>query len=439
MNEELFNYIKKQGVTPTKIEGEIKNWPLEKCFKFVNECNEIILHEKIPSPTQFSFIASNSFSGGVSDCSMPQCRVNKIDSLARFSAFYSDNILIQNPFDKYHELKKFQGDLRNFLLGDLEVLFRIEPLIKKGIIGISKGEMELCSECLKKTLQKEKEVIAKIQKGEKVLLEKYLDKINLRFQKIFGEILIYLSGPEELIEHSQQISIMGKKNPLLKHYIKSTATDFKIKNKTIKKKFLLQYLSPKFGDMLLQDIYSSMKGYNSVTDQKTDLFVRGNIETSVKNFKISRLMKNLTHKVPNLENISIKNLVKLRTQEEESFKVYRNALTDVIKKINKDTNEEEVKLLVQSEIIPEIDTLNMLLKKIREKASQSFMKKAVLGSAFISLGLFSGFVPTNMREILTSLGSCKVIEGVSNDLVKRFEIPLEIKKSKYYFLWKAQR
>jgi len=442
MNEELFAYIKKQKISPTKIDKEIKSWSFEKCSEFINKCDEMILYKSIPSPTLFSFVASGSFGGGISDCYMPECRVKKIDSLARFSTFYSDRVLIQNPFDKYHEIKSFKNDptyLKQLLLGDLKVLFKIEPLIIADLVGISKSQMCFCPECLKKVIKRKKEISSKIKKGEKVLLKKYLDKTNLRCKKISGEMVTYLSGPEELIEHSEQIFILGKEHPLQKYYNKSKATNFQIKDRNIKKKFLLRYLSPIFEDMLLQDTYSYVHGYNSITNKETDLFVRRNIETVSKNLKISKLMKGLTHAVPNLENISIKNLIDLRIQGEESFKVYRDTVTKVMQKIKIDTDEEEVKSLVQSEIIPEINNLDMLLKNIRKNATQSFIKKMVLGSSYIFLGLFSGFVPTNIGGILAGLGGHKFIEGVTDDLIKKYKIPSEIERSKYYFLWKARR
>jgi len=438
MHEELFDYMKRQGIKLGKIEKEINSWSYERCLNFTDKCNDILESEKIPKGSTFSFVASSSLSGDIIPCTLPDCRLERIDSLARFSALYSDKVLILNPFNKYHfNTKSKPRSYKLWLIGDMKVLLKIQPLIESDLMWIGSGILHLCSKCYGKLIQQEKKVREKAKQVEDLLVKEYLDKIKVECEMEKSTPFVYVSGPEEIIDHSKHILVPEQNNPFFDVFMKYASKNAEIMNIKIKH-FLLStaFIEPTIQYLMIQDTYSRVFKYNSITDRNVDMFIREKLEVQPENIRASNVMRNLNHLVPHVGNVSIKDLIKIRKKEEDSLKVYRDSLNKVLDKVKKGADEEEVKSIFESEIQPELNKLDMLFKKNKKLATQSFMKKALISSGFISIGLFSGLFPAS--AILSILGGYKFIETVSEDFSKIFEVPKEIKTSKYYFLWKVK-
>jgi len=443
MNEELFDYIKRQGLKPGRSKKQLSSWPTNKCLRFIDKCRDIVNEEKAKGTSipPFSFMASGSFSGGLHPCIMHECRLKRIDSLARFSSLYADKVIIQNPFAKYHchSGTKLEEEGKFHLSGDIEVLFKIEPLTKANLMTIANDAFRLCSDCLKEVMQRNKKIREKIRKGEKLLEKEFLVKTKVECKTEFEIPFVFISGPDEIIEHDGLVIVPSRETPFFDTLAKLASTKkCEIKDMKIKRYFFSSLLRPTFEDLLMEDMYTT-KGYNSITDRKTDIFIRERLEMNRENIEASILMKNLAHAVPNIENVNIENLVKLRKKEGESLKVYRDKINELLGKVKKGVEEEELKSLFESEICPELNKIDLLFKENKKSAKHSFMRKAIVGTASISIGLFSGLLFPTVGSALSALGGFTFLNALSEDLSKSLQIPKEIKTSKYYFLWKVKK
>ncbi len=426
--ETLFDYIKKEGIKPERIEKIIFDWSPEKCIKFITNCNDLILYEGEikDNPSKFNFISSDSLSGGAGTCVYHGCRLKRADSLARFSSLYADKVIIQNPFNR--PCKKFDFENKLLLIGDLEVLFKIKPLLNNDIISIGRESLCLCKDCLKRQIENEKNLSKKIRDGKKIIIEEYLDKIKITYFNSAPSIAI--SGPIEILEHTT-IFTLKKGNPFFNLVTKMNIGE-EIKDKKIKREVLHWIINPAFNELFLEEFYNT-KGYNTITDKNLDIFIREKIEPKEENLETTRILTGLTHTIPSIEKISIDNLIKLRLKEEEALKVYRENINKLVKGVNKKISEEKIKELFSSEIQPILNELDLILEKNKKDASQSFMKKALISGGLLSVGLFSNI------PVLSLLGGFGTLDSISNDLVRRFKIPQQIQTNKYYFLWKMAR
>jgi hypothetical protein len=68
-------------------------------------CLEI--SERLPRPTRipkspFSFMGNSSLGGDSLPCSSPYCRMNAVESMARFTALYADPVILPDQFEVLH-------------------------------------------------------------------------------------------------------------------------------------------------------------------------------------------------------------------------------------------------------------------------------------------------------------------------------------------------
>lgn len=97
-----------------------------------------------------SHAASLGLGGGRDgSCTDLQCRLERIDDLARFSLIYSDKVYINNYFCDYkHNSNAELISLREMLYDDLYILKTIKPLIDKGYISVLTAPGNICPNCL---------------------------------------------------------------------------------------------------------------------------------------------------------------------------------------------------------------------------------------------------------------------------------------------------
>jgi hypothetical protein len=104
--KKVFDLLRSKGLTNhEKIEYAIMSkWTLNDIINF----NERLLDEIEEQPeghdeiTNFNFVANSGLSAQTSGpCVEWNCRLRRVDRLARFAALYSDRIYVQNYFDQY--------------------------------------------------------------------------------------------------------------------------------------------------------------------------------------------------------------------------------------------------------------------------------------------------------------------------------------------------
>lgn len=439
MNEKLFEEIRNQKLTKNNVDKKVRNWSDEKITRFIKTCEDKVLSEKPPSGSRFSFVASDNLSGGIHPCAKYDCRLSSIKSLATFSSLYSDRVLIQNLFSKYgHQDATKTFGYKNYLIGDLMVLLEIEPLAKENLLGMGANSANLCSDCFKKTIGDKEEIKKKKNKALKLLDSRYLSKTKLTYDEVNSIPAVILSGPDEIIEHSAQVYVINTKSPMIKT-LRKYSPKGEIKKRKLKEYFFHAYFEPYFEDLFIQDFYSNVFNYNSVTHQTNDLFLRYNLEEKKNNIRISQILKNLKQVVPSVENVELKNLVKLRNKEYESLKVYRDSVDNLLNKIEKGTSEEDINEIIRSEINTEVNKLDSVFKNNKKKFANSFMRKSIIGTAFISVGMFSGLVPPNVGQALATIGGYNFVNALSKDAFNMFKPPKEVENNNYYFVWKLKK
>src|SRR5215216_3414888 len=92
--EALYEYLKKKLKSKKTLHEKISEWNAKQTFDFVMECKELLPTQEEKSTSIFDFVANSSLSGGRFPCFGPECRLSRVDDVARFAALYSDYVLI---------------------------------------------------------------------------------------------------------------------------------------------------------------------------------------------------------------------------------------------------------------------------------------------------------------------------------------------------------
>jgi hypothetical protein len=103
---ELSDFLKRSGI-PTRntvdaIAPILFRFDISALGDFCLEVSARLPRIAQPRPSLFSFIGNASFAGYPTPCSAPLCRIESVDSVARFAALYADHVLLPDPFAAMH-------------------------------------------------------------------------------------------------------------------------------------------------------------------------------------------------------------------------------------------------------------------------------------------------------------------------------------------------
>jgi len=452
----LFNFLyKKNLIRRNKLElTRLNNLSSTQVIDFSKAIVDFSKVEIKSDQTQlFSHCASSSLAGGAEVCANPECRIQKLDSLARFSILYSDHVYINNYFSKYtdqHFLKnkESRGLIKSFA-NDLKVLFYIKPLIETGKIRLATPDHHICPGCL-----------ANIKYGENAAqrMDKAIIQLNKAYEKHTNAYLVFLgkeyaiecSGPEPYYEHGGGFIVLNKSSKrIISHSLFSAAKQHgkvKIPLQVLKK---IGFISSFFVGNVVKNMAfdvatSQLTNTSFVTDNRLDINFLDAISQQQTEYIEERnnvAFKHLTSEVPFLADVAIGDLIKLRDSEQESFILFRQALNEAIDQFVKERNiprSSIAKAIFQDVVYPH---LTMLDKKVKlAKKSLRIKPVRTLGStmALLSFGLFTGFVPAELKPIASLFGSTLGGTQFIKDLLAINDAENDIKMDKFYFLWKVK-
>lgn len=420
----------------------------EYCFEFAEVMTLSARHHFSSSTSlneNFSFIANSSLSGGSHPCSAPICRKKKLDELISFSSLYADQVYIQNPFEKIYlrghaPIRQVE---RQEILEGIKNYFYLKPLFEKGIIKYAAASYNFCAEHSREVaLPLQKSIEQKTEKIINILEKKLLEKCQVTFDFVNGKKnkpFLKISAPKDILEHGEiylhaykPISklftpFMKKKTP----YILSTD---EIQNS----KVLYQIINPIIEDLSTQEWHSALNGTSYLCDNKTHIKIASKINNKAYAANSAAFEKGLKHYLPSIYSKDVSAILNLRLKEEEAFSVYRDKLNRFMKE-SKSWNEDEVSKIFRDQLLPEINLIEKKVKDWKVNTRESISQKVLFGAATASFGLYGGVLPSNIGEILATLGGASAVAGALMDYNKTLKEKQEARKNDFYFLWQASR
>jgi len=437
--QQLFDYLNViglKGKSLHKILFKLKDSDIIQILEIIN--NIIQENSDIKSDSKFSFVANSTLSGEPRPCASYSCRLNNIDTLARNSILYADTVYVTNPFEKYYHCISFTDFDKLRLEYDLLLLYHVKSLFLEGIFRFSSTFTHVCRDCLRKEKILTKAYEGKLNKAEKYLTEKILAdfKYIIEFDE-YDKPSIEVYGTNDIIDHPLVFNY-NEKYPERFNALKSNRKSKKLsRNEIIDLDLVSDFTYPIVNDLMVQNYYTNIYKAHYLTNRKIDGLLIQNNQDKNKLAISEHISQSLNHKIPFLPTADLSKLLKLRKHEGEAFQLYRNSLTQFLSTIK--STEYNLKEAFQDEIQPELLKISQTIKKTKKTIFQDFSKDVIVGSTFVSVGLFTNFLPQTVGTVITALGGINYVDKIGNSIKKMATIENEVKDNKYYFIWKMLR
>ncbi len=182
----------------------VKEASLESLLEFCVQFSEISsVTDMNVEKSIFIHSASLPLAGHRTPCRELNCRLEKIQSLVQFSAFYSDRVYIQNFLYNHvlhaDEAMNSPDVFRKQFIEDLEIYAYIEPLIKTNNIVPVTIEW-ICPHCLAVGGLRDSTDTA-LRSARSAIIDRYVTDVKYELEQISGYYYLCAKGPEDLLPH----------------------------------------------------------------------------------------------------------------------------------------------------------------------------------------------------------------------------------------------
>lgn len=410
---------------------------VEKMIKAVNTQDE-----KLDVYTPFSFVASSEMAG-TGGCSEILCRLKRAKEFSYYSALYADKVYIDlecinNPhFADNNKIDEFEFKYK--LFRDLVVLNELSPLIYDNIVKIIKPEFNICNSCVNELLGPLSTKID-INKMENI----YIDKVDISVTfeaDLFNYYTYDFNNLNELFEHgSFTYSTKNIDESILKKLIKSPTNKYRFTKEDIKISGILKELFEiESQDLKYHMLESRILNFRYLTSKLFDTHVLA-LATSPEIENTREIKKRVpVYNLPIISGISIEKILQLRELENDAFMNYRLALNNAAKERIKVGSQKEIDEIYDDIIYPKFIELEKKMNKIKSGTYKKVLGEFIVIGSLISLGVSTGFIPSDPKSIITTLGGVAALTKAGSSIVDWARKNDEIKDNDFYFLWKLKK
>lgn len=450
--QSIYHYLRAKGLASNRgiSESNVQKLTRLDIVNISQELNDICLNtSKNKKDIPFKHYASLSLGGGGEECVHIECRLKKLESLSRFAVMYSDRVLIRSFVGDCSKSEDKTIESLGFkFFNDLQLLWHIRPLIESGDIALTHSMGCICNKCICERFQLEMKTLKKLNVLEKKLAQKYFENTSLSI-KLFNarKLWIEQKGPSPYFPHGIQgveldyIPEQLKKRPRI---LKRLLTNKKIiTSKTLQKEIGAHK------DMALRAIHNVLYGLIAANYYKAPFVTHNPLHISCLNEladgrdvpeRNNIAFETLTAEVPFLSDVSIRNLLRLRSREKDSFILYRKALNKTIDEFRNGNAStiKDAKQLYGDILAPELARMDRKVKLAAKDLRTTAIRSVTGTVGAISFGLCTGLIKPAAAPIITAIGLGKV----ASDIVKVMACgdgEKSITNEDMYFLWKTKQ
>lgn len=344
--------------------------------------------------SSFSFVASAHMRGAVG-CQYLPCVQQKMQFLAHYAALYADTVFVPLPL----LLKPTQSkpERREALYESVRALTILKPVIEAGLVRPVTMSTLHCN----RHLASVKKLKKLIDQSADELQADVSEQVRVTYQKAehssTGEPTVYIEGPDELIEHGALVGTYGDGLPPF-WVSKSWKYDREGKHLVPKSKYRNIWRFNQLFDEIASDTSFHLafgEHFNARYLSNLPLEVAlldamtfdPEVETSNK-----AVRELLSHIIPVVGHLSMREVVKLRKTEGESFLRYRAALTKIIDEFlrqHKKLTKKDAREIFHDYIEREVLNIEGLIFSKRKAASKQFVAGAAGLFASVAIGAFA--------------------------------------------------
>jgi len=458
---EVYDLLQKNGlINDSIIEKRIMHdWSINNILDFNEKINlsikpvHKIMGDDLPT---YQFIASAEISGQeYGGCMGTGCRVENIDKLTRFATLWADKVYIHSYFDEHKIMlqasvvsESYSNDFnfRYHYLGHIKCLLRLKPLVENRIVEIVRGEAALCPTCMAEKINECNEIRNLVVKYVEVLTNEYRKMVSAKLIRDvslekFGIYSIEVKVPEEINHHKLMKRMLHKLPEWLETRYMNTETNVTLGKRDMKKLGIPDsYIQNIASSVIFSQMLYTLQGLNAsfLTNSHIEVQLLNYIANSDENINKNQILqRELACELPILLGIPLESLLEIREKEHEAFLVYRDAIrvaTDEY--MSKGLNPEDAKQLYEDIILPKLNSLNLAVKVIKDRAWRNL--KLDIG-VLVTCGVFGLLSNLLAMQIPLLAASGIALKDIAKNLRDGLVTPSEIKENDFYFLWKSSK
>jgi hypothetical protein len=436
----FFEYLKSKGLTPTRKEFPMKMHALtddQLRDLIINAIGYASISHKVNDFSPFNFLANSTLSGGGFPCAQMACRLKNIDKLARNAVLYADTVFLANPFDQYLHTETFTDYQRLDLARDIAIMYDAKPLFDEGIFQFSTSIFHVCEACNKKMVSASRRLQRKLAKVDLEILEMVWGQHKFSLKRYPDSTpYVQMEGNDDLLEHPIVFNLVNGEDHEILGKLKNIRPRKLALEEVISLGIAGNIVNPISDDLINQHLYSNFFSAHYLTNRTIDVKCL-NQHRNKSSFAGNKLLSDaLRHELPFVEGVDLRKLIQLRKKEGEAFQEYRSSFSAFLKNANKGYDLQQA---FNDEIQPEINKMNQTIKTSKKLIVSDITKDLVIGSTFVSVGLFSHFLPSNIGQIVAGLGGVNYLSKFGDNVKKLATVESDVRSNKYYFLWKLQK
>ncbi len=453
MSVNLFEAIERHGL----IKGgkvnlqKIKKLTSSEIIEFASATRELTSSKHMSrEKSAYAFSSSLSLSGSTFPCSALNCRLKKAESLAQFSALYSDRVYIDYfPSEYLNHVEKIEklnpGEIQKRLANDLSVLSYYRPLIEaQKIIPIT--HPNYCPHCLTESFGDNAD--KRFKDIFPALAKRYSEETTATIEKRDGRFIVDIKASEILLEHGGAKLISNKvpyleKIPRILNQLEA-GKKVLLTISDIKKLKLDKELASHVHANLVFELASTQSiNTNFLTERDLDIqAIKNVLGDPITEERNQLVQKYLTCLVPFAEDVNPEDLLKIRDGENDAFIVFRQGLNQVIDEYRKQKTgftENNAREIYGDIIEPKIAQLNSRVSTARKSFIKNTASKIAGWAGAISFGWYSGLLPSDLATVASTLGLIKIIAEITEGTLSKSNIDSTIRDDPMYFLWKVKK
>lgn len=382
----------------------------------------------------FGFLGNATQSGFPSPCMASACRFNRVEEIATFSALYSDQTILFNPFDycKYsvdmeniHQIEAYYND---FCVAVSSILF-LKPLIDRKIIAFSGGDYgRYCPSCFSKLISSDGDLDQ--DDGMMRFFANYInDNTNVKLEECDGDGVFHfiLSGTSDLYEHGSTYVLDYKPSMEMKKFSVGEIIPKEYLNKfgffrETSEIFVMEYIEK-----------NNLISKNNIKNVFSSSAEMGMVK---KIFSKSTTFSNVDMSMPFLATRELDHTLKVRENDWHHFENFRNKILDLTKA---GLPGEELNKCYRSEVLPELIKIERIVESSRDKSSSSLVKNTAISLLSLSSAIATQGLSGAVSATVAALGAGHFAKSMVPALQDRLSVPTEIKDSSFYYAWKIQQ
>ena len=408
-NRLLYDYLFSKELSLDRLHEKISKMSVSEIINHTEKIHDLVYIDREKANSNFDFIANTSLSGITGQCGSIDCRLTNLNHLTRKSILYANKVWIKFPLSDYAIYTEYNVDL-DFLqekfMDDLTIIHNYRQLIESGIFAFAKTEQHFCFNCFGSLSEQVNwPMVKRVKSLKKELQQQFWKGANYSLDGPFGpedEFRLNINVKDQrLFEHeglSYSIHNVEKEFPrALIHKAQKVN-----KTELLNSRQLELIVNNVLQSIVMQNWYSENYNANYLTNTPVELDAIKFLNDKSTNLNSDLLYDNLSHTLPIIEKVRIEKLIELRQKEPEAFITYRNSVDSLLNK-SKSLNSKEMKEAFKDEIQPSIDKMKQTINLNKRKIIKDSLHSLVTGSSLVSIGLFSGILPTGIGAAVAGL------------------------------------